>query len=407
MKQKVNFKQPKYIIGIIVYLGSILIGGLIFNLFDTEIEEPTNGNLVTTEYLNSDLPAANIKGDLSSKRKATQDVFGNITDYSGVQAIENDLDSIKKKEDYTSKYSEEELQLIEEQKAQQEEIKRLKEMNAQLQAGQRNGHNSGNNSFSGDEYSLPLTAADRERLASMRRNGQLAEMERDLSSARQYGEETIRASVEEIGISDSIGDTERKIVTGVDDEAEAAAVVKKVNASSSHFNTLSDNTQESHLINAIVDEEIKVVDGSRVRLRVLDEIEIDGITLKKGSYMYATMSGFSQQRIQGTVKSVMIGDDIHKINLSIYDTDGLEGLYVPASSFRETAQDVGSSALSNNMSFNNGTSSGNSVAQWAMQGVQNAYQRTSNAIAKAIKKNKVRIKYGTRVYLINTKEKKK
>lgn len=405
MKQKVNFNQPKYVIGIIAYLGSLLIGGLLFWLFDTDIEEPTNGNLVTTEYLNSDLPAANIKGDLNSKRKATQDIFGNLTDYSGVQNIENDLDSVKKKEDYSSKYSAEELRLLEEQKAQQEEIKRLRELNAQLQAGMVG--NSGSYSFSADDYSLPLTAADRDRLAAMRRNGQLSEMERDLGAAREYGEETIRGAVEDSGVSDSISDASRKIVTGIDDTDEAAAVVKKVNASSSHFNTLSDNTQESHLINAIVDEEIKVVDGSRVRLRVLDEIEIDGITLKKGSYMYAIMSGFSQQRIQGTVKSVMIGDDIIKINLSIYDTDGLEGLYVPASSFRETAQDVGSSALSNNMSFNNGMSSGNSVTQWAMQGLQNAYQRTSNAIAKAIKKNKVRVKYGTRVYLINTKEKKK
>lgn len=37
----------------------------------------------------------------------------------------------------------------------------------------------------------------------------------------------------------------------------------------------------------------------------------------------------------------------------------------------------------------------------------NAYQKTSNAISKAIKKNKVKLKYGTFVYLVNGKEKKK
>lgn len=119
------------------------------------------------------------------------------------------------------------------------------------------------------------------------------------------------------------------------------------------------------------------------------------------------MSGFSQQRVKGTVNSVMIDEEIHKINLSIYDTDGLEGLYVPSSSFRETAKDVGSSALSNNMNINDNTSSGNSVTQWAMQGIQNAYQKTSNAISKAIKTNRVRVKYGTKVYLINGKSQKK
>ena len=36
----------------------------------------------------------------------------------------------------------------------------------------------------------------------------------------------------------------------------------------------------------------------------------------------------------------------------------------------------------------------------------NAYQKTSNAISKAIKKNKVNLKYGTFVYLVNGQEKK-
>ena len=35
---------------------------------------------------------------------------------------------------------------------------------------------------------------------------------------------------------------------------------------------------------------------------------------------------------------------------------------------------------------------------------KNAYQKTSSAIGKAIKKNKVKLKYGTFVYLINSKD---
>ena len=48
-----------------------------------------------------------------------------------------------------------------------------------------------------------------------------------------------------------------------------------------------------------------------------------------------------------------------------------------------------------------------SFSPWCMQAVTNAYQKTSNAISKAIKKNKVKLKYGTFVYLVNGKEKKK
>ena len=41
----------------------------------------------------------------------------------------------------------------------------------------------------------------------------------------------------------------------------------------------------------------------------------------------------------------MIRDELIKVSLSLYDTDGLEGLYVPGSSFRETTKDVASGAM--------------------------------------------------------------
>ena len=55
-----------------------------------------------------------------------------------------------------------------------------------------------------------------------------------------------------------------------------------------------------------IDEEVKAVDGSRVRLRLLDDIEIGDETIRKGTYLYATMSGFGKQRLQGKVESIFL-----------------------------------------------------------------------------------------------------
>mgnify|MGYP000757747991 FL=1 len=129
-------------------------------------------------------------------------------------------------------------------------------------------------------------------------------------------------------------------------------------------------------------------------------MEIDDHVVKRGSYLYATMNGFSSGRVKGSINSILVDDELVKVNLSLYDTDGLEGLYVPNSQFRETSKDVASGAVTGNISMNT-TSSGNSLTQWGMQAMQNAYQKTSNAIGKAIKKNKVKLKYGTFVYLVN------
>ena len=410
--KKINFKQPKYIIPTIAYVGLLVLGWLFIDLFNVEIKDEEDNSLQTTEYLNSDLPTANVAKDIGSKRKNVRDVFGDIVDRSAVQDFVEDADTtIKKKEDFESKYSEEELKLLQEKEAQAEEIKRLQE---RLKQSAQKGE-----SMSSDEFSLPMSEEERARALELRRKGMMAELERDLNNARAKGaaaigdvadaQDSIAAAAQAAAqaAKDKAVKMEENAVKELSDDAENNIVVKKSKEDSDYFNTLSQNEKSSNLIKAIIDEEVKAVEGSRVRLRLLDDIEVNGTLLTKGSYLYATMSGFGQQRVKGKVESVLIGDEILKIGLSIYDTtDGLEGLYVPASSFRETAKDIGSSAMQSNMNMNT-MGNGNSMTQWAGQALQNAYQRTSNAISKAIKKNKVRIKYGTQVYLVNSKKEKK
>ena len=200
--------------------------------------------------------------------------------------------------------------------------------------------------------------------------------------------------------------TDPNAVNKPTDEEKPSEMVKKVRTTSDYFNTLAQNEQEPKLIKAIIDENVKATDGSRVRLRLLDDVEINEHVVKRGSYLYATMSGFASQRVKGSISSIMIDDELVKVSLSLYDTDGLEGLYVPSSQFRETTKDVASGAVSGNINMNT-SGTGSSFSQWGMQAMQNAYQKTSNAIGKAIKKNKVKLKYGTFVYIINSKETKK
>ena len=100
-----------------------------------------------------------------------------------------------------------------------------------------------------------------------------------------------------------------------------------------------------------------------MRLRLLDDIEIGETVVKKGSYLYATMSGFGSQRVKGSINSILVDDELIKVSLSLYDTDGLEGLYVPGSQFRETTKDVASGAMQSNMNIDQ-SGANNSFSQW-------------------------------------------
>ncbi len=85
------------------------------------------------------------------------------------------------------------------------------------------------------------------------------------------------------------------------------------------------------------------------------------------------------------------------VNLEIYDVDGLQGLYIPESAFREFTQELGSNSM---QGFNLTTESSQSSAQFLLSSAQRAFQSTSQAIAKAIRKNKANLKYSTFIYLI-------
>ena len=385
LTERINFRQPKYMLPAIVYLPLLGASYFIFDLFDTKVAEKQDANMQTTEYLNPNLPQARIKGGdgIGGKYENMLNAYGKIEDHSAVENI--DRDNEQEKEEYQSKYSDAELQQLD------AEAKRQAEMEKQREAQEVHERQREN------EALAELNKA----LAEARLKGQQATQQNSSSSATASDETTATAKGG-INIEGKIkvNENARK---EADENDKPSEVVKKVKTSSDYFNTLAVNEKEPTLIKAIIDETVKAVDGSRVRLRLLDDVEIGEMIVKKGAYLYATMSGFSSQRVKGTVKSVLVDDEIVKINLSLYDTDGMEGLYVPSSQFSETTKDVASGAVTGNVDMNT-TNTGNSFSQWGMQTMQNAYQKTSNAIGKAIKKNKVKLKYGTFVYLINSKD---
>ena len=391
--KKINWKQPKYMIPLIIYFPLLFVGYFVIDLFHTEKAEIPDG-LATTEYLNPDLPEAKMKGDgIGNKYESMLKSYGKIDDYSALGNIERNEEDTH--EEYESKYTDEEREQLEAQEA-----AKLAEMQRQLQESAQKGQ----------EIAQGGSPSEEDRIARSKQREQEAmdELNRAIAQARLQAQQSMMpAATDTADAGQREGKVEASDKKKTDDD-EPQEVVKKVKVTSDYFNTLCDNDKETSLIKAIIDENIKAVDGSRVRLRLLDDIEINDIVVPKGSYLYATMSGFGSQRVKGNVQSIMVDDDIVKVSLALYDTDGLEGLYVPSSQFGETTKDVGSGALSNTSSLtNSSTTSGNSLATWGAQTITNAVQKTSNAISKAIKKNNAKLKYGTFVYLINSRSNKK
>ena len=185
-------------------------------------------------------------------------------------------------------------------------------------------------------------------------------------------------------------------------------VIKSPETNADKFNTVGAESEavDASLIRAMIDKTTKAHEGTRLRFKLLDNVTVSGVKLKKGTYLYGTVTGFGQQRVRATITSILIGGKFINVNLSVFDNDGMEGFYVPESAFRDFMKEAGSSTVQQNISFEseNGYGSGISGEAIALQALQNMYNSATSAVAANIRKNRAKIKYNTIVYLINSDE---
>lgn len=155
--------------------------------------------------------------------------------------------------------------------------------------------------------------------------------------------------------------------------------------------------QENSFIKAVIDENNKGFLGSRIRFRLLENIFVGNRKIDKGSILYGQISGFSMQRVDLKVVSVFTKGEILPVNLSIYDVDGMKGLYVPQSVFRDMIREMGSNSVQGTQMDMGGQGFFTSVGS-------KLFTSTSKSIANLIKTNKAKLKYNSYVFLIDEKQ---
>ncbi|MBB5440649.1 conjugative transposon TraM protein [Pedobacter sp. AK017] len=188
-------------------------------------------------------------------------------------------------------------------------------------------------------------------------------------------------------------------ISADDTKSKQKLSVSRTESVSPLFNTITSGQKET-FIRAIVDQDITAYAGSRLRIRLLDDMTAGKFLIKRGAYLYAQISGFSGQRVNLTISTIMQDNHILPVKLEIYDLDGIPGLFVPASAFREFSKELGSDA-GQGMTLQQQAENNN---QLVMSVLQKMFQSTTTAVTKLIRTNKANIKYNTLVYLIDPDE---
>ena len=154
---------------------------------------------------------------------------------------------------------------------------------------------------------------------------------------------------------------------------------------------------ENSFIKAVIDENNKGFLGSRIRFRLLEDIFVGNRKIEKGSILYGQILGFSMQRVDLKIVSVFTKGEILPVNLSIYDIDGMKGLYVPESVFRDMIREMGSNSVQGTQMDMGGQGFFTSIGS-------KLFTSTSKSIANLIKTNKAKLKYNSYVFLIDEKQ---
>ena len=393
--KKLNLKQPKYVFPLIVLLPLLFLGYTVAQFFTGSSDGKTG---VVTDSINMSLPDARSDG-LDRKMAAMDKHFSESGAFSAVNGIGDD---VVEKDTTGSGYNDEELAKIQqanaERLAQQEAEANLQRSYAE-NSRRLNGYSSGSSGRSSrsqqddlNDYARELENIQNRSMERQRRY--YAEQER-----KDKEEEAEQRRQQQEMIDALTGNGKKK--SKANEKTEVVEKVKEKNAE--QFNTVtSAETADEPLIKAIIDKTTKAREGTRLRFKLLDDVTVKGIRLKKGSYLYGIVTGFSQQRVMANITSILVGNKFIKVNLSVYDNDGMEGFYVPESTFREMVKDASASVANQSINFDTGGSTGISAELLALQALQNVYRSTSSAVSNNIRKNKARIKYNTIVYLINT-----
>jgi len=158
----------------------------------------------------------------------------------------------------------------------------------------------------------------------------------------------------------------------------------------------SNISQEKNTIAACVHGDQTLSDGQTVRLRILEPMNVKGTVVPRNSIITGA-SKIQGERLNISITSLEYAGTITTVELSVFDNDGQEGIFIPNSmesnAIKEVVANMGSSLGSSiNISTNAGAQLASDLGKGAIQG-------TSQYIAKKMRTVKIHLKAGYKVML--------
>ena len=155
--------------------------------------------------------------------------------------------------------------------------------------------------------------------------------------------------------------------------------------------------QPENAIQAVIHESQTVVNGSTVKLRLVNDVFINGVHIPKDNFVFGIAS-LSGERLHIKINSIRNGNSLFPVELSVYDMDGLDGIYIPGAITRDVAKQSADRSMQNI-----GLTSLD--PSWQAQAAGAGIETAKSLFSKKVKLIKVSLKAGYQVLLRDEKQK--
>ncbi|NDP20009.1 MAG: conjugative transposon protein TraM [Paludibacter sp.] len=169
------------------------------------------------------------------------------------------------------------------------------------------------------------------------------------------------------------------------------------------FNTAVGNplNEDINTIKACINENCSLTNGQSVRLRILEPLQV-GTTLIPKNSLISGDAKIQGDRLEIFIQSMEYHGMIIPVELTAYDTDGQEGIFIPGSmeinAFKEMAAGMGSK-MGTSVSFTQ------SAGQQLLSGLgKGVIQSGSQYLSKKFQSVTVKLKAGYQVLLLSNQE---
>lgn len=161
--------------------------------------------------------------------------------------------------------------------------------------------------------------------------------------------------------------------------------------------SLEQEEQQQNSIEAVIHETQTIVNGSVIKLRLGNDIFLQGTMIPKNTFLYGIAS-LKGERLEVKINNIQFRNSIFPVELAVYDMDGIDGIYIPGAINRDVAKASADRSIQT-LGLTGVTDS------WGAQAAGMGIEAAKSLMSKKVKLIKVVVKAGYQVLLYDEKQK--